>query len=487
MTQTPTLSPSALMQPVYEITDADRARQKRIQAAWKAYDGQLDKPLVPMEGEADDNVIYNGIAPVVGTIDDFLFGKELEISVEKDAPGEAQPLLDKTWGRKEARLPLLQDLGMNGSIAGRAYLRIMPSISGKKYRLIVPDPSTIFVRTAPQDCETVLLYCTEYGEGSRDEYGKPQQVYYREEIARIDPDGFASLWMPGDDDTWVIQHWTQVTQNNMAPKMGNWIPAGEPISWPYPFAPLFSCKNLPRPNQFWATPDITPDLIGLNMALNLVLSCINRNSKLLGHPFLYGTGMGESVIDRRPGVITMLGPDGKIVAVPIPTDLANMLAFASDLRSSMDERSSVPGVATGRIATMPRGNLSGIAIELLFMSLLKLIDKKRCLYGELIIEVSQALCVLAGLCGDMDDIDVALAWQNPLPHDDLPDAQKAVTLLGIGISKTTLQRENGYDPEEELALSQAEDARALEQQQAMVQPAPQPGQPGQPQPIGGKV
>ena len=470
-------------QPVYEITEEDKKRQQRIAEAWKAYDGGMAKPLDKMPGEADDNVIYNGIAPVVNTIDDFLFGKELEISVEKKAADDVQIFLDKTWGIKEKRLPLLQDLGMNGSVAGRGFLRIVPGTSRsdkpKKYRLIVPDPSTIFVKTAPQDCETVLLYCTEYGEDEKIN-GRPQRVYYREEIQRIDPDGNASRWMPDDDDTWQIQHWTQVTSTMMQPKMGNWIPAGPPIDWPYPFAPLFSCKNLPRPNEFWATPDVTTDLIGLNMALNLVLSCINRNGKLFGHPILYGTGAGESSLDRAPGKITWLGPDGKIVAVPFPTDLANMLKFAQDLRSSMDERSSVPGVATGRIATMPRGNLSGIAIELLFMSLLKLIDKKRCLYGGTIIDVSQALLLLNG----MDpETDLTLAWQNPLPHDDLPDAQKAVTLKGIGISNTTLQREMGYDPEEELKLSQTEDALALEQQaaeQEVLAPPTQPGQQSQP-------
>ena len=478
-TRQPT-TPQALEQPQYEITEADKKRQQRIAAAWKAYDGDMEKPLDKMPGEADDNVIYNGIAPVVHTIDDFLFGKELEIGVENNAPDEVQTFLDLIWGRKEKRLPLLQDLGMNGSVTGRGFLRIVPSreVPGKpkKYRLIVPDPSTIFVKTAPQDCETVLLYCTEYAEDEKVN-GRPQRVYYREEIQRIDPDGNASRWMPDDDDTWQIQHWTQVTAGNMAPRQGYWTPAGPPIPWPYPFAPLFSCKNLPRPNEFWATPDVTTDLIGLNAALNLVLSCINRNGKLFGHPLLYGTAAIESIIDRAPGKITWLAPDGKIVAVPFPTDLANMLKFAQDLRSSMDERSSVPGVATGRIATMPRGNLSGIAIELLFMSLLKVIDKKRCLYGGLIIDVSLALLVLNNMA---PDIDITLAWQNPLPHDDLPDAQKAVVLKGIGISDTTLQREMGYDPEEELKLSQTENAQKAADFAAQQLPVASP--PGQAQP-----
>ncbi len=494
MTQTPTLV-EVQAQPQYEITDEDRERQKRIADAWQAYDGDLPKPLKPMEDEADDNILDNCCAPVVNTIDDFLFGKELEISVEAGAPQAAQDFLNTVWGKKETRLPLLQDVGMNGSIAGRGFMRIVPSkdnprnpLKKKKYRLIAPDPSIVYVETAPQDCDTVLLYCTQYSAPSKQDNGRPLQVYYREEITRIDPDGNASRDMADDDDTWRIQHWTQVGSPGMQPKNSNWTPAGAPYIWPYPFAPLFSCKNLPRPNKFWATPDVTADLIGLNNALNLVMSCINRTGKILGNPLIYSVGMGNTRIDRAPGTITNLPTlDGKIVAVNFTTDIANMLKVAADLRSSMDERSSVPGVATGRIATMPRGNLSGIAIELLFMSLLKLIEKKQQLYGNLIIEVSKALLVLAGFSAN---IDITLAWQSPLPHDDLSSVQTAISKRELNISETTLQRELGYDPDEEARLSDAEDARKLAKAQAMADTFPPaqlgaPALPGQKYPIPG--
>src|SRR5581483_4439391 len=76
------------------------------------------------------------------------------------------------------------------------------------------------------------------------------------------------------DASWTIGHWTRVGDR------GAWTPAGDPIVWPHPFAPLFSCKNLPRPNSFWGKPDITPDIVGLNNALNLNESDINRLGRL---------------------------------------------------------------------------------------------------------------------------------------------------------------------------------------------------------------
>lgn len=463
-------------QPRYEMTEADKARQKKIAAAWKAYHGDLEAPLKKMDGQPDDNVMSNRCKAVVRRGVAFLFGKEVEISVEEGAPQEAQDLLDKVWGRKEERVPLLIKHAMNGAIAGTAFLRIVPDNQGN-YRLVVVDPATVCVQTAPQDCDTVLLYCIEYSV-SESHTTSPMQVFYREEIQRIDPDGNAVQGMPDTDCTWQIQHWTRVGDR------GPWTPAGEPIAWPYSFPPLFHNQNQTLPNDVWGEPDITDDLIGMNNALNLVLSNINRVNKLYGAPILYATGTGQQVIDIKPGKIIGLPlSESKVVAVAIASDIANALAFSDDLRSDMDELTGVPGIATGRLKDMPRGNVSGIALEVLCMALLNKTEEKKCLFGELIITVSKALLVLAGMNAD---IDITLAWQSPLPHDDLQAVQAAVMKKQVSISDTTLQRELGYDPDEEMELSQSEDAQKLvnfTRGQGMPPESPmqqQPGQPGQP-------
>jgi hypothetical protein len=441
-------------QPQYEITEEDKKRVKKINMAWRAYNGDLDEPLQKMPGAPNDNVMTNRLQAVVDRGIDFLFGKELEISIDDNAPEEAQAFLDKTWGRKETRIPLLQKLAMNGAIAGEAFLRIMPEPNGT-YRLIVVDPSTVFTQSAAQDCETVLLYCIEYCTDQTIN-GHAEHVYYREEISRNDPDNDGDDGNPfaDVDATWTVQHWSRVGDR------GAWTPAGEPIDWPYTFPPIFQCQNLPRPNDLWGIPDITPDLIGVNNSLNLVQSNVNRIQKLFGSPVLYANGMGEGVIDIKPGkIIRLPAVDSKITAVALASDTSNALAFAANLRSDIDEQSSVPGVATGRIADLPHGTMSGIAIELLFMPLIKKTDKKRCLYGSIIIDICQALLILNGMS---PDIEVTLAWQNALPSDDLPSVQSAIAKKELSISNTTLMRELGYDPEEELELSQTEDAKLLQ-------------------------
>lgn len=440
-------------QPQYQITTDDRDRQKRICDAWAAYKGQLDAPLMKMPGQPDDNVLNNQCKAIVDRGTEFLFGKELEISVGTDAPPESQNCLNKIWGRKETRIPLLQKLAMSGSICGQAFLRIVPSST--TIRLVVVDPSTVFVRTAPQDCETVLLYCIEYS-STETINGRLVECYYREEITRIDPssdddvEGYEDLDSNGFDAgvTWQIQHWTRQGDR------GVWSQVSDPILWQYPFPPLFHCQNLPNPHEFWGIPDLTPDLIGVNNALNLVQSNINRINKLYGQPILYAVGAGEQVIDVKPGrIITLGGVNSGIHAVPIQADIQGASLFADTLRSNIDEQSGVPSIAIGRIKDIPRGSISGIAIELMFMPLLKKTDKKRCLYGEIILDVSLALLSISGIQGD---IDLTLGWQDPLPHDDLPAINAEVAKKQLGISNTTLQRELGYDPLEEAALAEEE-------------------------------
>lgn len=466
------------VQPQYEVSSDDKRRQQIIADAWKAYHGQLDKPLKPMPDEPDDNVMSNRCQPIVDRGVDFLFGKPIGITCEEGAPQEAQDFLEQVWGKNEARLPLLQKFAMSGAIAGQAFLRIMPDNKGN-FRLIVVDPSTVFVQTAPQDVETALLYCIEYSTTEKIN-GRPTQVYYHEEIARIDPDGNASNGMPDDDDTWTIQHWTRVGDR------GPWTPAGDVIKWPYNFAPLFSNQNLPYPHSFWGVPDITPDLIQANNSLNFVQSNISRVNKLYGQPVIFVVGMGDSVIMLQPGKAIGLPPGAMMGSVPIASDMTNSLAFAADLRSDMDEQSAIPAVVLGRMKDLPKGQISGVTMELMFMPASQKTEKKRCLYGKTILDVSEALLVLGHFSAD---IELALQWQSPLPNDDLASVQAALAKQQLGVSNQTLISELGYDPDQEVDKNDAENTKAMVNfSRGTGLPPAQPVPPGQeqepePQPV----
>ncbi len=441
------------MQPQYEITKADKKRQADIAYAWKAYCGELDPPLVPMDDQPDDNVLANYIEDKVEAGKNFLFGKEVEISIEDGIAEEVQTFLDETWGEKEARIPLLQELYINGALAGQTFLRIVPEQDGT-FRLVAVDPASVFVKTAPQDCKTVLLYCIEYCEEEQ-VAGQPVQIYYREEISRVDPDQDGDEGDPfaDRDATWSIQHWTKQGDR------GAWIAAGDPIIWPYPFPPIFTNQHMVRPNSFWGKPTVTRNLIHLNEALNVSNSNIQKLGRVTSGPVVYAIGTGLMDIDHSPGHIVIIPtPDGKIEAVNISADIPSLQSAADRLQSRIDEQTGIPGIATGRASAMPGGNMSGIAIELLFMSMIKRMDTERCLYGKMIIDVSKALLILKKMRAD---IKLTLNWQSPLPNDDMASWQAALLEAQVGVSDQTILEERGYDAEEEMERNQTEDAQKM--------------------------
>ncbi len=73
-----TLQAPPSTQPIYELTDKDHERDKRIKAAWDAYEDEFEKHFEKMPNEPDLNVISNRVIEIVNASVDFLFAKELQ-------------------------------------------------------------------------------------------------------------------------------------------------------------------------------------------------------------------------------------------------------------------------------------------------------------------------------------------------------------------------------------------------------------------------
>src|SRR5260370_7374057 len=95
-----TLAPVGV-QPIYEITDEDRKRQKRVENAWKAYEGDFKKPFDKMPDEPDMNIISNRVVEFVNASNDFLFAKELQITSDEVSPPNPQQFITATRARNK--------------------------------------------------------------------------------------------------------------------------------------------------------------------------------------------------------------------------------------------------------------------------------------------------------------------------------------------------------------------------------------------------
>src|SRR5258707_6962042 len=148
----------------------------------------------------------------------------------------------------------------------------------------------------------------------------------------------------------------------------------------------------------------------------------------------------------------------------------------------MDEQRRVPAVAFGRETTLPRGNISGVALDVLFQPLIEKTIQKQRLYGKLIREVTRAALVLAGRVSiaNYTKYKVTLHWQDLLPMDDLAAAQTGQITEQLGVSKDTVITRLGFDAKAEARKKAAEQQAALQLQLQQQQMAAQGMQPGQP-------
>jgi Phage portal protein, SPP1 Gp6-like len=460
----------------------DRDRKLVMKDAWKAYRGEFMPPLKVSANQPDDNCISNRCMPIVDKGVSFLFGQVLAIEPndETSKPDtRVLAFLKGLWGDDDERMTLLSQMAINGGVCGQVFLKLIPAQGEMKYpRIVVMDPLLVRVVTDPDDCSLILAYVIEY----------PSQndIEKRQIVARIDPDNMAGIAGQADlDDTWTITNYQRKTQSV------SWQQVGPVEYWEYPFAPIFMCQNLPNPNEVWGIPDLTPDLIGLNKELNFIQSNTARIIKFHGHPKTYATGLSATQINIGvDDLLCLPSPDSKLANLEMKSNLTDQITFAMNIRGDMDEQSRVPAIALGRETSLPRGNISGVALQLLFQPLIEKTTQKQRLYGCLIRYISRAALVLAGMLSleEYEDYPISLHWQSLLPNDDLMAAQTALLLQQLGVSQYTMLSELGYDPDAEMEKVRQEQAdkmaNAARGQMVMAGPPQIPGMqrelPGQP-------
>jgi hypothetical protein len=362
---------------------ADLERKEDIRQAWKAYRGKFPPPLVVKKGKPDHNVISNRCEPIVNKGVSFLFGNVLEIEateeqVEDDVedtteptdpsspdttldtkpekPTPIQDFLDGLWGDDDDQMTMLSKWDINGGVCGQNFVKLIPAQPSMKFpRLVTLDPNLIRIVTDPDDCELHLAYIIEYP--GNDNYQKKQI------IARVDPDHTDAFAGEYDlDDYWTIRNYIRRGQ---AGSHTVWEPVGSVQIWPYPFAPIFTNQNLPNPNEAWGMPDLTPDLIGQNKIINFLQSNAAKIIENHAHPKNYATGVhAEEIKISVDEILILPSPDSKLQTLPVLSDLKATLDLIKLILDNMDEQSRVPGVALGRLESLPRGTISGVALKL---------------------------------------------------------------------------------------------------------------------------
>lgn len=390
-------------------------RVDRFRKAWDAYYGRHPKPLKVRPGQTDDNVTLNYARLIADKGAAFLFGGEVGFAADDEG---AQAWLAECWAKNQ-QARLLTQLALNGAMCGESFIKLVhPSPLTAPYpRLIALDPGMVEVETAADDFEQVARYVVSYPRREGQAMTLARQV--------IEPDG--AHWLIRDE---VLEH-------------GLWRTLGQQ-AWPWPFAPVAHCQNLPAPNEFWGMADLEEDILQLNYAVNFARSNLARIIKFHAHPKTWGRGFYAD--EMKTGVdelIVLPNENSELHNLEMLSNLESSRNFARDLETALHELSRVPEIASGKVEGV--GALSGVALQILYGPLIEKTEMKRRLYGELLMTINKRVLALGGL----SDAGVKVQWPELLASD--PKVEREVALMDkqLGVSTETVLTRLGFDAEAE--------------------------------------
>ena len=393
-----------------------RERMQRTKRAYDAYYYGGPETLKVRKGEINDNVKINYARLIVDAGVANLFGGEVRINATPDSAESVQPVIDQMLDHNGGGL-LWQKMGTSGAIGGTMFYRLLHH--GDSVRVMVLDPSTVEIEWAEDDHESVTGYIITFVPN-----------------AGIEANARRLLVVPMDGE------WHLYEQESN--EDGAWRDVSDE-HWPYPFPPVGHCQNLPSPHEAYGISDLEPDVLDLCDSINRAMSNINRIVRIYAHPRTVGKMIGDALnMNANPGaVIRLEHPDAQLYNLEMHSDLSSAIETYRRLVAALHETTRIPEVATGKLDSA--GNLSSLALRILYAPLLQKTESKRRSYGRAIEEMMERALAMMGI-----EDTVEIQWPELLPSD--PEAERRTALLDaqVGVSKTTILRNLGYDPEVEM-------------------------------------
>lgn len=409
---------TTVMQDIVRMTEYDRL--EKFRRNWEIYYGKGAKPLRVSYGAADDNLRMNFSRMFIDKGVAFLFGKEVKFELAKGEVTPEEQYLADVW-QANKKMSLLQKIATSGGVCGTVFVKIKWQ-PGMDPRLILWDPETVTVTLAEDDIDHVIAYKLRYP--STDVEGK--EIVIQQLIEQ-------------DGNGWLITDKRGEANSNSMQTVGT------PQKWPYLFSPVVHCQNMIAPHEFWGMSDTEDDLVEAIDKENFTVSNILKILRYHAHPKTWGRGVGKSDVRiNADDLILLPGENSSLQNLEMQSDMASSIQMYKELKQFIHELARVPEVATGKLDTV--GQLSGVALEILYQPLLEKTEAKRVTYGEMIIELNRRLLALGGFG---DNLLTTLHWQGMLPKDQVQQTTAALSKKQLGVSSDTLIQEFGYDPDVE--------------------------------------
>ena len=428
------LFPPIAAQHLYEMAERDeRERLDFYKRAWHAYKTKQPKILRVEPGDFDDNVRVSKCRVIVDTVVAYLFGQNIEFELDREGETPEEKWLDKCW-RANRKMTLLNKFGVNGGVCGHAFIKIVPNhpATAPYPRLINLDPANVSCTWDDDDVEQVTEYRIQWNAIDP----TTRKPIIRRQVVTRQANGY-----------WLIRDFMSLPTSYT----NRWILTGEQL-WAYTWPPILDCQNIPVPNEFWGESDIPDDIIELTQKRNFALSDWLRIVDLQAHQRLWGKGFRADQVKLGPKEIFIIESEaGQLASIEPTSNMAGLSDLDRRLDEAIHEGSRTPAIATGKVEGV--GQLSGVALQILYGPLVQKVEAKRQTYGDMLRALNRHLLELGGYTA----ADVSITWPEILPQDMQAEraALQVDTALGV-VSKATVAQKLGYDWETEQARMEAE-------------------------------
>jgi len=386
------------------ITD-ERAKRIERNRAYAA--GRQKHTLIVSPGKTDDNVIINIIGLIVDRWVSWLFGKDIEFDLPGDDTSKEQEHIDSVWDANHKSI-LLHKVGVNGSIAGTAFVKIVQN-GVDLPKLVAVDPAFVTMDTSPEDIDEVIRYTISYSIGDKSVKEVSENV----------------------DGKWTVKKIT---------REGNKQEVTEDVDWEWTdFAPVVHCQNLPSVSSAYGVPDITEPIIELQNAINLNASNIQKANRLHAAPQLWGNKLGsiKEIVSGTDKIIDV--GEGTLNSV----QMQEMVGSSNFLQWLVKELMATTRTVDLDSIADKLGNLTNFGLRVMYEDTLTKLETKRALYGEMLCELNRRLLIMGGFA---DPDPGTIHWQDVIPQNLVEIAAYHQTLINGGLeSKETAAMGLGID------------------------------------------
>lgn len=373
----------------------------------------------------------------------FLFREGFKFVFEDPEEERAvEPYLEKIWDQDNDRQTVCYEMSQVGGVTGDAFVLVtvvdreedgtMLKASDRKIRLVVWNPTNVIPEWEGDD-KSQMIRVTYFDQRWSHEQNK--EVIYALEITKDE-------YIEKIDDEEISR-----TKNILG------------------LIPVVHIPNMLDASAPFGISDLE-DVWPLNKEYNEKSTDVSDVLDYLGQPVVVVKGANANKIKGTGRIWAGLPVNSSVDILNLNAPMEASVSYLQMLKKGMHEVSGVPEASLGEM--QPISNTSGVALHTQYLPLMERVWMKRITYGKGIKKITELalrymeiknMIPKKVLDGMKTKYDTTLAWNDPLPKDQLNQLNIVAKKMELGLaSRKSAMRELGIEKAESI-LDEIDDDR----------------------------